>query len=124
MGLDQRAGYNNIDVYNQRKEDVSVYDWRKHSRLQEFMDKLWHEKNPDDEGDFNCKRLVLTEEDILKLKKLVEDDDLPFCHGGFFWGHQFQEEAMKENKETDLKFCEDALQWIKEGKEVWYDCWW
>jgi hypothetical protein len=27
-----------------------------------------------------------------------------FCSGGFFWGHQFQEEAMKEYKEQRQSF--------------------
>lgn len=114
MGLDQSAGYN----------DVTVYDWRKHARLQEFMHNKYIEKNPDENDAFNCKKLILDEEDILELQKLVKNNNLPFCDGGFFWGHQFQEESMKEYKKTDLKFCENALKWIKEGKEVWYDCWW
>jgi hypothetical protein len=28
-----------------------------------------------------------------------------FCSGGFFWGHQFQEEAMKEYKEQTVFFA-------------------
>ena len=113
MGLDQSAGYN----------DVSVYDWRKHARLQQFMHDKYFEKHPDAE-EFNVTKLILNKKDILELQKLVKDNNLPFCDGGFFWGHQFQEEAMKEYKKDDLKFCKDALKWIKEGKEVWYDCWW
>ena len=31
---------------------------------------------------------------------------------------------MKEYKALDLKFCERALQWLDEGKKVWYDCSW
>ena len=116
MGLDQRAGYNNVDVY----------DWRKHARLQQFMHDKYFEKHPDAVSgqEFNCKKLILTKEDILEFQELVKNDNLPFCDGGFFWGHQWQEEAMKDYKEYDLKFCSDALKWIKEGKEVWYDCWW
>ena len=113
MGLDQSAGYN----------DVSVYDWRKHARLHQFMHDKYFKKHPDAEG-FNTTKLILDKEDILELQKLVKDNNLPFCDGGFFWGHQFQEEAMRESKKYDLKFCKDALKWIKEGKEVWYDCWW
>ena len=37
MGLDQRAGYNEVDVY----------DWRKHARLQQFMHNKYFEKHPD-----------------------------------------------------------------------------
>jgi hypothetical protein len=114
MGLDQRAGYN----------DVDIYDWRKHARLQQYMHNVWLEKSDNPDEVFNCQKLILEKHDILQLKQMVEDETLPFCEGGFFWGHQFQEEAMKEYKESDLKFCEDALQWIEEGKEVWYDCWW
>ena len=114
MGLDQQAGYNNI----------SVYDWRKHARLQQFMLNKYLEKHPDDNDVFNQKKLLLDEKDILELQELVKDQRLPFCDGGFFWGHEFQEESMQDYKKDDLKFCKDALQWIKEGKEVWYDCWW
>ena len=113
MGLDQTAGYG--------KE--IIYDWRKHARLQEFMTKKYYEKNPTD-NNFNMKKVYLNKDDILELQKLVTGDVLPFSEGGFFWGHQFQEEAMKEYKKQDLKFCTDALKWIEEGKEVWYDCWW
>ncbi len=140
MGLDQYAGFANVadletkdnkvvPVINNDDEDnpyVTVYDWRKHARLQEFMEKLWERKNTQAGHcpEFNCRKMDLQREDILELQKLVENDDLPFCGGGFFWGHQFQEESMSEYKEQDLKFCEDALKWLAEGKEVWYECWW
>ena len=63
--------------------------------------------------------------ELIATKNLHEETvKLLICDGGFFWGHQFQEESMKEYKKIDLKFCKDALKWIKEGKEVWYDCWW
>ena len=55
MGLDQSAGYN----------DVSVYDWRKHARLQQFMHDKYFEKHPDAEG-FNVAKLILNKEDILE----------------------------------------------------------
>ena len=66
-----------------------------------------------------------TDADIERLDKseLVENDNLPFCPDGFFWGQQFQE-SMKEYKELDLKFCKQALKWLDEGKKVWYDCSW
>ena len=73
---------------------------------------------------FNCKKLFLSKEDVLDLQKKIQEDNLPFCEGGFFWGHQFQEEAMRESKEYDLKFCEEALKWLEEDKQVYYECWW
>jgi hypothetical protein len=68
--------------------------------------------------------LILTKEDILELQHLVETDNLPFCADGFFWGQQFQEESMREYKDQDLKFCENALEWIEQGNEVWYESSW
>ncbi len=135
MGLDMHAGYlhpkpersdNVVDI----KDDIgnrmeAPYYWRKHARLQEHMTQLWHKKNGGNEYGFNGGDvLILTKEDILELKHLVETDDLPFCQGGFFWGHQFQEQSCAEYKKQDLKFCEDALQWLEEGREVWYESSW
>ncbi len=145
MGLDVYAGYlkpeqkrpdNVVDidkneVISQRME--SPYYWRKHARLQQFMMELYDTKvNGIGPGErlgmmdsFNGgDLLMLDRDDIERLQKLVKNDDLPFCPDGFFWGHQFQEESMKEYKEQDLKFCEDALKWIDEGKEVFYECSW
>ena len=140
MGLDANAGWlhpkpkqpdNVVDLHdnvNERKE--SPFYWRKHARLQQFMMELWHKKKEEDapfgmmESTFNCTPLLLDKEDVLTLQKLVQDDNLPFCPDGFFWGHQFQEESMREYKEQDLKFCEDDIKWIEEGKEVYYECWW
>ena len=42
---------------------------------------------------------------------------------GYFWGQQFQEESMKEYKAQDLEFCKEALKWLEEGKQVYYECW-
>ena len=37
---------------------------------------------------------------------------------GFFWGQQFQEEAVKEYKSQDLKFLKFCKEAIKDGKTV------
>jgi hypothetical protein len=169
MGLDQVAGWTdpqplenvvNIDGSNFHTLN-DTYEWRKHSRLQTFMQALFVAKNAEliqqvikEQGgkdtevpdlpvdinqrrevlqmlsllpmmqDFNCKEVELEKEDILVLKNMTQDNDLPFCNDGFFWGQQFQEEAMKEYKEQDLEFCSKALQWIEEGKKVYYSPWW
>ena len=123
MGLDMMAGWADQPEPRQQANVVAIeepkikihceFEWRKHARLQQVMD-----------ADFNCEDLELFEEDIKDLKKKVEDNNLPFCSDGFFWGHQFQEEAMREYKEQDLDFCEKALAWIADGKKVFYSCWW
>lgn len=140
MGLDANAGFlkpkkeqsdNVVDINDNIGDRMEApYYWRKHARLQQFMMALWHSKKDEETpfgvmgSDFNCVPLMLTKEDVLKLQKLVQNDDLPFCPDGFFWGHQFQEESMREYKEQDLEFCEKALKWIEEGKEVFYECSW
>ena len=141
MGLDVYAGFINpkkkdadnvVDIKDNRSDRMEApYYWRKHARLQQYMTELWHKKNATQmlgimgEDGFNGGDvLTLTEEDILDLKAKVEDDNLPFCPDGFFWGHQFQEESMREYKEQDLAFCESALEWIRQGKEVWYESSW
>lgn len=43
---------------------------------------------------------------------------------GFFWGHEFQEEAVRKYKDKDkffVKWCKEQLQ---EGRCIMYDCSW
>ena len=137
MGLDANAGYQKpmpadnvepIDVYDTLE---APYYWRKHARLQQFMMELWHTKKGEETplgvmgSDFNGGNILwLLEEDIFKLQDAVKTENLPFCPDGFFWGHEFQEESMREYKNQDLEFCEKALKWLREGKNVFYDCSW
>ena len=108
------------------------YYWRKHARLQQFIMQLHDQRNgiSIEERSMNGMMhslngfIILEEDDILKLQQLVENDNLPFCPDSFFWGHQFQEETNKEYKEQDLKFCKDALKWLKDGYQVVYICSW
>ena len=141
MGLDQYGGWlepqknkeqedNVVELFQEEDNNNKCFDWRKHARLQQFMMAKWHAKKDQETpfsvigSDFNCQILWLEKDDILELQKLVEEGQLPFCPDGFFWGHQFQEESMSEYKQQDLKFCEEALKWLEEGKKVWYDCSW
>ena len=145
MGLDAYAGFQepqpeNVEPINHEAlyETLQAGDefyWRKHARLQEYMQSLWRIRKFGDEAKFwsglrmdgkhdLAEVIFLEKEDIERLQELVENDNLPFCPDGFFWGQQFQEESMKEYKELDLKFCKQALKWLDEGKKVWYDCSW
>ena len=74
--------------------------------------------------EFNCVNVQLDITDLQIIRTFVMNDDLPFCSDGMFWGHQFQEDAMKEYKNQDIEFCTKAIEWIKEGKEVYYSSWW
>ena len=131
MGLDQYA-YTNATEEERRDDEGHTYMvinggkefyWRKHSRLQTFMEKLWAEKGMTET--FNCQNLELTKADLEKLKKAIDSgfsDD--FCSGGFFYGHQFQEEAVNDYKQDDLDFVTEALASIDRGEKVIYTCWW
>ena len=52
MGLDQHAHAKNHEVnwelfYSDDKEETKkVFVWRKHARLQKFMDTMWKKQNP------------------------------------------------------------------------------
>lgn len=127
MGLDQSA-YAKEQPSGERVGggDEPTFYWRKHSRLQSWMEEKFFDKNPETERNwdtFNCEELSLSQEDIDELKCHLEAG-LPDSGGGFFWGHQFQGESAKEYREQDLKFCEWATEQLAEGNEVIYECWW
>ena len=134
MGLDQNA-------YAQDKngEQEHLADWRKHNRLQGWMEDLWNEKgrpNAETEdnpmGDFNCIPLELDLDDIDRLEADLDDYNLPETGGFFFGGDSYMwesEDGSKSSanyyyKETDYQFVSDARHALKEGKKVFYSCWW
>ena len=84
---------------------------------------LWHSKGFNEE--FNCKELELDIDDINKLEEQVHNGYKDYhCVGGFFWGHEFQEEAVEEEKTKDLDFINRAKQALQtEGSTVVYSCW-
>ena len=133
MGLDQYGGWLQKPTKEEQLhgkivnepvfEDVCKFDWRKHAKLQEFMENLWFEKYENTE-EFNCQNMPLDREDILTLQAAVKGEELPKSKGGFFFGDQFQGVSATEYKEQDLEFCTAALKWLDEGKTPYYSCWW
>ena len=130
MGLDMYAHTRNqkVDFDKVYEDDYEPckhgFYWRKHSRLQTFMARKFEEVN-DTTDDFNGQELVLTKEIISDLRKEIDSDYWEsFCSGGFFWGHQFQEQSVKEYKERDKLFCDWALTQLEKGEEVIYVCSW
>ena len=125
MGLDACGYIATYDPESGEKETVREFNWRKPARLQQFMNNLYLEQNPESNWEeFNCKPLELTREHIVRLQELVENSNLPFCPGGYFWGHQFQEEAQNEYEIQDKQFCEIALDMLDKEHSVFYECWW
>jgi len=117
MGLDQYA-YTREKI---KEQDPDFY-WRKHSKLQAFMENIWYNELGN-EHDINCQELVLTKEMLEKLLHDLDNNNLPKSDGGLFYGHQFQDESAKEYHEQDIKFCKDSLKAIDDGMEVIYSCW-
>ena len=126
MGLDQNA----YKVSQDGEREELAY-WRKHNRLQGWMEELYRRKGGREE--FNMVDVELTLEDIDQLEAAVLNKNLPETGGFFFGDDSFSwddengkpfEDGDYHYKETDLKFIEDARKAIAEGKEVYYDSWW
>jgi len=62
--------------------------------------------------------LRLTFQDLMNLKKAVEDKDLPQTTG-FFFG-----ESDEEHDSETLQFIDEAVRAIAQDMEIYYDSWW
>ena len=135
MGLDQYA-FSSVDPLTVEKNDDGRMEikgthgeefyWRKHSKLQAFFEDaiLAGQLTPMVDGTFNCNPVKLDLPIIEQLYSALHKRELPKSEGGFFYGHEFQDESADEYREQDLKFCEWAVATIKAGDHVYYDCWW
>jgi hypothetical protein len=149
MGLDQYAGTMRTKTYEyktpegeEKKDEYQMagpFEWRKHARLQEFMNQLYMKRNniehkweSDDlqSGEVvwnpvSWSTLELSWEDIDELEKAVNTQYRNyFCDGGFFWGHEIQEYQADYYKDKDLEFVEFAREALKDGETVIYECSW
>ena len=122
MGLDQyaykrKAKWNKKYTKKTETTEELMY-WRKHSKLQQ-----WYVNTFDNDG---TGAVELTEEHIREIRNLTNLNKMPHCDGGFFWGHQFQDdpEHKEHVKKDTLDFCKKALEAIKEGHIIIYDCSW
>jgi hypothetical protein len=96
--------------------------WRKNHYLQGWMERLYVEKGGTDS--FNCVNLKLTEDDLLRLKKDIEEKNLHKTDG-FFFGRDFDYYSEDGYAQRDLKFVEEALESIREeGDDIVYSSWW
>ena len=138
MGLDQYA-YSRPPRKRNSDDDVQLMEWRKHNRLQGWMEQLWYDKGcpnaqteGDEMGDFNCVELQLTEQDIDNLEYAIENFELPEANG-FFWGsdsyfwNDENDEPFPENeywyKSHDLEFVKQARKMLDNKWRVYYSCW-
>ena len=145
MGLDQHAHlrghkvdwekYYSLNEKESEKEHESVFVWRKHARLQEFMAKKWADQNPSVKMEGHLAHLgfngdqeapcYVTQEVLDELGEQIAKGYSDYvAEDGFFWGQQFQEDSVKEYKEQDIKFLKFCQQAINENKVVEYWCSW
>jgi hypothetical protein len=151
MGLDQYAHLRGRKInwkkyYDDDKEEQKgVFVWRKHARLQTFMNNKFEEQNAealkkqrekekDKEKDFfdlghlgmnGYDELYITEDIVKDLEAEWKNNyHMSFCSDGFFWGQQFQEEAVNEYKSQDKEFIDWCKEMIKQKKTVVYTCSW
>jgi len=122
MGLDQFA-YTRTAEQDPNSVAPS-FIWRKHAKLQTWAERLFEAQTGQLCSQLNCGELALDAADIEALRALVDAKNLPNSDGGFFFGHQFQDESAEEYHAQDLEFCNWALTQIKEGRSVYYSCWW
>jgi len=122
-----------LDQYMLSSSGEKEYDWRKHARLQVFMARKWREKYPDKEpqGSFDLgfnsgdEPLVLQKADLDEWQEQIKNDYWDsFASDGFFWGQQFQEEAVKEYKKQDQEACDWARTQLDKGHQIKYECSW
>ena len=139
MGLDQFA-YRRLPDEDS-DGNITITEWRKHNRLQGWMEQLWNDKGRpfngelDDNpmGSFNCVEVEVTLSDLEQLEAHVENKSLPETGGFFFGDDSFSwtdendkpfEDGNYFHKETDLEFIREAREAISDGKEVYYSSWW
>ncbi len=149
MGLDQYAKLKGQKLNFDKlfSDDCNPMEdgfcWRKHARLQVFMNSQWikqnehkYKKQLKDAGKgepfnlshlgFNAGEVVyMTEEVVKDLEEAIKTDyHRYFASDGFFWGQQFQEQSVKEYKKQDKEFLEFCKKALKNKQVVQYECSW
>jgi hypothetical protein len=131
MGLDMYAFAAESDT----DEGTEIAYWRKHNRLQGWMDALWHSKGNVTPADvkanwgssFNGQRLDLTLADIKALEVAIKGRNLPKT-GGFFFGSDSYDDLDEDGKywgeDKDHAFIKAAKAELAKGRKVYYACSW
>lgn len=111
MGLDQYV-FERADQPDQ--DDIEVWYWRKHANLEAWMATLFQSKGG--EGEFNCKKVELTPQDIDKLEQQYTNLDQA---SGFFWGA-----SDLEDMAATAAFITKARKLQSNGRSIYYTSWW
>lgn len=129
MGLDMYAyavsKENIVDEFtiNKRDEANEFFYWRKNNALHAWMQACYKQKKlaaGQTAEEFNCVYLQLTKEDLSRLRKDIQEDNL-IPTAGFFFGALVYD---ADDKAADLKFVDEALHMLEDGFCVYYFSWW
>ena len=126
MGLDQYAFTVGKDE-GPDNEGLEFAYWRKHNRLQGWMENLWVSKNPNAKERFNGEKLFLTSDDIVSLEKDILGLQLPQTSGFFFGNDSYsyaEESKPYADYDTDMQFLANAKKALDKGLKVYYVCSW
>lgn len=88
MGLDQYAYVKTPESGDEGESPKFV--WRKHSKLQTFMETLYTERTGLSASDLNCGELKLETTDIDTLEQAVKGSALPIARVGSSMGISFK----------------------------------
>ena len=125
MGLDQYAykikkvvGLTDFDYSKGTVIDRDFDYWRKFYGLQVWAENLYREKGGN-KIHFNCVPLRLTEQDLDRLDRDMEEDE--------FYEERYLE-TIGEEKQYEYRhlkdFIKNAKQALADGYAVYYDSWW
>lgn len=115
MGLDQYAHKSK----GGKSEQIAY--WRKHNRLQGWMELLYFSRNPN-AIEFNCQPMTLSATDLDKLEQDMVNRKLPITRG-FFYGSDSYNEYDEHYREDDEAFIKEARLALANGCRVKYHCW-
>ena len=117
MGLDQFVHARYATLPGQEVDGVGdeIAYWRKHNRLQGWMEDLYYAKGGVAES-FNCVEVELTLEDLDALGEVIN-------HRDFFGGDSY-ESYDEWRAEGDEKFLVAAREALSAGKRIFYSSWW
>jgi hypothetical protein len=101
------------------QEAEELFYWRKHPNLHGWMEDLYRKKGGD-APDFNCVNVLLTLDDLEKLKNDIQGMALPETNG-FFFGQSY---GTADERKHDLEFVKIAEKAIEDGYTVFYSSWW
>tara|TARA_R110002167_G_scaffold48013_5_gene141925 strand:- start:74 stop:460 length:387 start_codon:yes stop_codon:yes gene_type:complete len=128
MGLDQYAYKRKVEWQDNAKtrilRDEEIMYWRKHNRLQGYMENLWHDDEKYGSMFLNGQDIYLQLDEILELEQVITDKKLPQTSGFFFGGDSYDDYKEYGYEESDQEFLKLAKQAINDGYDVVYNCSW